>query len=54
VLGLEDIRLTTPDDNIVKLLRQPLRTGQGVSGNRFKGNVIDGILIEDAYIYRVA
>jgi len=54
VLGLEDIRLTTLDDNIVKLLRQALRTGQEVSGIRFKGNVIDGTLIEDAYIYRVA
>lgn len=54
VLALEDIRLTTPDDNLVRLLRRVLQTGSKNVGIRFKGNVIDGTLIEDAYIYRVA
>lgn len=54
VLALEDIRLTTPDDNLVRLLRRALRTGPKDVGIRFKGNVIDGTLIEDVYIYRVA
>jgi hypothetical protein len=54
VLGLEDIRATTPDDNTVKRLRQAVRTDPDLEGSRFKGNVIDGTLIEDAYIYRVA
>jgi len=53
VLSLDDIALARPDAAIVALLRKAVRTGPGISGIRFKRNVIDGMLIEDAYIYRV-
>lgn len=52
-LSLDDITLAKPDAPIVGLLRRALRTGPGISGIRFQHNVIDGTLIEDAYIYRV-
>ena len=43
---------SVPDAPVVALLRTAIRTGPGISGIRFKNNVIDGTLIEDAYIYR--
>lgn len=53
-LRLDDLVLEKPDARIVELIRKAVRTGPGVSGIRFKNNVIDGTLIDDAYIYRVA
>lgn len=53
-LSLRNISLLTPDDNLVKLLRSAIRTGPAIAGIRFTGNVINNVLIEDAYIYRVA
>ena len=38
---------------LVSLLRSALQTGPGLSGIRFVGNVINGVLIPDAYIYRL-
>jgi hypothetical protein len=52
-LSLNHITLTKPDAPIVKLLRVAIRTGAGISGIRFKNNVINGTVIEDAYIYRL-
>lgn len=52
-LSLEDVALAKPDAPIIKLLRQAITTGTGVGGVRFTRNVINGILIEDAYIYRL-
>lgn len=52
-LSLDDIALTKPDDLLVKLLRTVVRTGPGISGIRFRHNVINGTVIEDAYIYRL-
>jgi hypothetical protein len=53
LLSLEDVALAKPDDPIIALLRVAIRTGPGISGIRFKNNVINGTLIEDAYIYRM-
>ena len=53
-LMLHHLVLEKPDAQIISLLRKVSRTGRGVSGIRLKNNVIDGTLIEDAYIYRVA
>jgi outer membrane PBP1 activator LpoA protein len=53
-LRLDDLVLEKPDARIVELIRKAVRTGPGVSGIRFKNNVIDGTLIDDAYIYRAA
>jgi hypothetical protein len=52
-LSLDDVALAKPDAPIIALLRASVRTGPGISGVRFKNNVIDGTLIEDAYIYRL-
>lgn len=53
-LSLPNISAVAPDDNLVKLLRSAIKTGPGITGIRLRGNVIDSVLIEDAYIYRVA
>jgi hypothetical protein len=52
-LSLDDVALAKPDAPIVSLLRIAIRTGQGISGIRFTNNVINGTVIDDAYIYRL-
>ncbi len=51
-LSLEDVALMKPSEPLVVTLRNGVRTGSGISGIRFTGNVVNGTLIEDAYIYR--
>ena len=53
-LRLDDLVLEKPDARIVELIRRAMRTRPAVSGIRFKNNVVDGTLIDDAYIYRAA
>ena len=54
-LSLRNISLVGPDDDLVKLLRSAIKkSGPGIVGIRFTGNVINNVLIEDAYIYRIA
>jgi hypothetical protein len=54
VISLDDVTLAKLDDPIISLLRVAIRTGpDSISGIRFKNNVINGTLIEDAYIYRM-
>lgn len=53
-LSLDDVALARPDAPIIVLLRVAIRTGPGISGIRFTNNVINGTLIEDAYIYRLS
>ncbi len=52
-LSLDDVALAKPDAPMVALLRVALRTAPEISGIRFKDSVINGKLIEDAYIYRL-
>ena len=52
-ISLDDVALAKPQAPIVALLRMAIRTGPGISGIRFTGNVINGTLVEDAYIYRL-
>jgi len=53
-LSLDDVTVAKPDAPLVNLLRTALRTGPGIiSGIRFSNNVINGTVIEDAYIYRL-
>ena len=52
-ISLDDIALAKPDASIIKLLKIAIRTGPGISGVRFQRNVINGVLVEDAYIYRL-
>jgi hypothetical protein len=52
-LSLEDIAVAKPDAPVLRVLRQAMPTGPGIGGIRFSRNVINGTLIEDAYIYRL-
>ena len=49
----DDIVVVDSNDPLIKLLRQAITTGQAISGIRFSRNVVSGVLIEDAYIYRL-
>jgi hypothetical protein len=53
-LSLNDVVLEKPDARVVELIRKAVKTGRGISGIRFQNNGINGTVIEDAYIYRVA
>jgi hypothetical protein len=54
-LGIGDIALVSDNDALVSLLKISMRTPQDVmAGIRFTANVINGVLIEDAYIYRLS
>ena len=50
---LEDITVFPPGSDLVDLMRMAIRTGPGISGIRFTKNVINGVAIPDAYIYRL-
>lgn len=52
-LSLDSITLAKPDAPIVSLLRVAIKTGPAITGIRFTNNVISGVVIEDAYIYRL-
>ena len=52
-LSLDDLALAKPDAPLVTLLRNAVRTGSGIHGIRFSNNVMNGTVIEDAYIYRL-
>jgi hypothetical protein len=52
-LSLDSVTLAKPDSLVVSLLRHAIRTGEGISRVRFTNNVINGTLVEDAYIYRL-
>jgi hypothetical protein len=52
-LSLKDVAIAKPDAPLLRLLRFGVRTGHGINHIRFSRNVINGQLIEDAYIYRL-
>ncbi len=52
-ITLNDISVISTKDEIAKLVKVAVRTGRKISGIRFTGNVVNGRLISDAYIYRV-
>ncbi len=52
-LALSEIVLAKPVSPLLELLKTAVKTGPGISGVRFTGNVINGHLIQDAYIYRL-
>ena len=53
-LSVSEITAVSPHDPLVKLLSSAIRTGPGIVGIAFSGNVINGVHIEDAYIYRLS
>lgn len=52
-IPLKDITVIDANDPLVSLLRVAIGTATGISGIRFAHNVINGVLIEDAYVYRI-
>ena len=52
-ISLDEIVLTKSNAPIISLLKLAIRTKQGMGGIRFTNNVINGTVIEDAYIYRL-
>jgi hypothetical protein len=51
-VSLNDIVVSTPKHELISVLAMMIGTGQGISGIRFTRNNINGIYIDDAYIYR--
>lgn len=52
-LSLDDVSVAMPSAPIVQSLRQVIVTVPGAGGIRFPRNVINGTMVEDAYIYRL-
>ncbi len=52
-LSLGQIAVTQPNPSLLRLLKLAVRTGPGISGIRFTNDVVNGHLIEDAYVYRL-
>ncbi|MGH9928933.1 MAG: hypothetical protein ACREA9_06860 [Pyrinomonadaceae bacterium] len=53
IVAWDDIFVVDSNDSLIQLLRQAITTGQAISGIRFSRNIVNGVLIEDAYIYRL-
>ena len=51
-VSLHDISVTNTSNQIVQLLKMAIGTGTGTSGIRFSRNTINGLFIEDSYLYR--
>ena len=52
-IGLQDVVVTDESNPLISLMKIAIQTGDGISGIRFSKNVINGQVIEDAYIYRL-
>ena len=54
IVSLHDIEVVNTNRQIVQLMKSAVKTGDGISGIRFSRNTINGVFIEDAYIYRTS
>ena len=52
-IGLQDVAATDESHPLISLMKIAIQTEGGISGIRFSRNVINGQVIEDAYIYRL-
>lgn len=52
-LRIDQVGVIKPEAPIIRLLSSAINTNKGISGIRFTNNVINGTLIEDAFIYRL-
>lgn len=52
-IALRQISVISPNNDLIKLLKVAIRTGNVISGVRFTHNTINNVFIEDAYIYCV-
>ena len=51
-ISLHDVGVASTDNQVVQLLRIAIGTDDSISGIRFSRNTINGMFIEDSYIYR--
>ena len=49
---LTDIKVVSPENPIVQAVRRTIKTGPGAGGIRFSRNTINGVYIQDAWIYK--
>ncbi len=54
VVSLHDIEVVNTNHQIVQIMKTAIKTGGGISGIRFSRNTINGVFVEDAYIYRTS
>lgn len=52
-LSLQNISVVSPGDDLIKLLGAAINTGSDIAHMRFTRNIINGVFIEDAYVYRL-
>lgn len=52
-IELREITVVDTNDPLISMMRMVIPTGSEISGIRFSHNVINGTLIEDAYVYRM-
>lgn len=52
-IALDNISIIKDDDDLIKLLRLALPVGHNMHEIRFTRNVVNGIMIEDALVYRI-
>ena len=52
-ISLSDISVLDDKNKMISNLKSAVHTGQGLANIRFTHNFVNGILIEDAYIYRL-
>ncbi len=52
-LTIRNISMISPKADLIQLLRRAIKTGRSISHTRFTANVINGVLIDDAYLYRI-
>lgn len=48
-----NLLLFEPQDPTIQTLHKAIQTGPGISAMRMTGNVINGVRIDDAYVYRL-
>lgn len=49
----DNLRLYTLQDPAIQTLHKAIQTGPGITAMRMTGNVINGVRIDDAYVYRL-
>jgi len=53
-IGLSNITIVSSSDGLLNVLKHAIKTkSMDISGIRFTSNMTNGVLIEDAYIYRL-
>lgn len=53
IISLNDISVSDIDNQFIQLLKTTISTGDSISDIRFSKNTINGVFIDDAYIYRM-